>query len=273
MNFETLALMFNRSLIFTFSKMKLLLVFSVLALCGLLLVFFQGLGQSSGQWVFLSLTFLPLFLCTGVFLALGIFLIRVYYREVKNKEIDYKDILGHSWETILSASYVSIPIVICFIFLWMLLGIFILLSNLPSIGQFFNLVLVFAPFLIHLATLVLCLLSVGILFFASPLIALKGLDRHSMYQEFKQRLTFDPFINGLLLFIALLPLVLVLSLLVLSSILTEALCSNCLTPIHTILKSFFIMLPFVAFLTPAVIFFFNFSAESFVFIQKQSRAG
>jgi hypothetical protein len=37
------------------------------------------------------------------------------------------------------------------------------------------------------------------------------------------------------------------------------------------LQWFFIMIPFAALLTPAVIFFFNFAAESFVLLQRRAK--
>jgi hypothetical protein len=55
----------------------------------------------------------------------------------------------------------------------------------------------------------------------------------------------------------------------LAAVLTGSLCLDCQNSLQTVLKWFFIMLPFTAFLTPAVIFFFNFAAESHVLMQKQ----
>lgn len=159
---------FNRALSFTFCKKKLLVVSTILALCGLLVVFFRGLAIHVSQWVGLSLTFIPLFMCTGVMLAAGIFLVRVYHDEIKNKKIHYRTIFGKSWEIITLASYFAIPIILCYLALWMALGIFLLLREIPMLGDFFAAILVFAPFLLNLSALSLSVFSLLLLYFWPP---------------------------------------------------------------------------------------------------------
>jgi hypothetical protein len=269
MDFQTFSFIFNRALAFTFSKKKLLFVFCVLALSGLLVVFFRGLALHAGQWVKLSLTFLPIFICTGILLSMGILLIRIYHDEVKKREVNYWHILSHSWEVAIGASYFAIPIILGYLLLWMLLGIFVLLSEIPAIGEFFGAILAFGPFLINLGSIVLCVMSLAILFFIAPLIAFKGLEGGIVSQLMIKRLEKDPFANFILMLMALLPLALVITLLMLAALLTGSLCLDCHNSLQTILKWFFIMLPFTAFLTPAVIFFFNFAAEAHVLMQKQ----
>lgn len=273
MDFQTFSQIFNRALALTFSKKKLFFVFCVLALSGLLVVFFRGLALHAGQWVMLSLTFLPIFICTGILLSTGILLIRIYHDEVKKKDVNYWQTLSKSWEVIIGASYFSIPIIFAYLLLWMLLGIFVLLSEIPAIGEFFGAILAFGPFLINLGTLVLCLLGLCVLFFIAPLIALKGLERGAVFQLGVKRLEKDPFANIILLLCALLPLAFVITLLLLAVLLTGTLCVDCNNSLQTILKWFFIMLPFTAFLTPAVVFFFNFAAESHVLMNKKGQKG
>lgn len=268
MDFQTFSSIFNRALALTFSRKKLLFVFCTLALSGLLVVFFRGLALHAGQWVKLSLTFLPIFICTGILLSMGILLIRVYHDEIKQREVNYWLILSRSWEVTIGASYFAIPIIFGYLLLWMLLGIFVLLSEIPAVGEFFDAILSFGPFLINLGTLVLCVLSLGILFFIAPLIALKGLEGGAVFQLAVKRLEKDPFANFMLMLVALLPLVLIIMLLLLAVCLTGTLSVECQNSLQTVLKWFFTMLPFTAFLTPGVIFFFNFAAEAHVLMQK-----
>lgn len=267
MDLQDLSLVFNRALSFTFSRKKLFLVFCILALSGLSIVFFRGLALHAGQWVRLSLTFLPIFICAGILLATGIFLIRVYHDEVKNREVNYRNILASSWELLIGSSYFAIPIILSYLLLWMLLGLFVLLGEIPGIGEFFSVILSFAPFIIHLGTLVLCLLSLGLLFFIGPVIALKGTDKGAIVRMTAERLKKDPFSNTLLMIISLLPALFILGLLILSAELTGTICLDCKTSLQTILKWFFMMLPFAAFLTPAVIFFFNYAAEAHILMR------
>lgn len=271
MDFQAFSFSFNRALAYTFSKKKLLFVFCVLVLSGLLAIFFRSLALHAGDWVQLSLTFLPIFICTGILLSMGIVLIRIYHDEVKQQEVNYWNILSRSWEVVIGASYFAIPIIFSYLLLWMLLGIFVLLSEIPIAGEFFSAVLAFAPFLINLGTIILCLLSLALLFFIAPLIALKGLEKGTIFQMSVKRLEKDPFANIVLILIALLPLALMVTLLTFAAILTRNMALHEHTLLQTIVKSFFIMVPFTAFLTPAIIFFFNFAAEAHVLYTKQHK--
>lgn len=259
---------FNRALLLTFDRKKLLLVFVVLALCGLLVVFFRGLSINAGQWILMSLTFLPFFLCAGVLLSMGIILIRIYHDEIKNKPINYSNILSKSWEMVIGASYFSIPIILSYLLLWILLGIFVMLKEIPTVGDIFAVILVFGPFLLNLGSLVLCLLNLAMLFFITPIVALKGLNRISVTQTLVKRLKADVFSNVILGLFALLPLLAVAGLLLLAAFLTGTVCFTCENPLHNVLQWFFIMIPFTALLAPPVVFFFNFAAEAHVLMQR-----
>src|SRR5690606_7011375 len=124
---------FNRASNHTFCQSKLLFTFLVLAGCGLLVVFFRGLALHAGQWVLLSLTFLPIFLSAGVLFAMGILLIRVYHDEIKKRDFSYLEIVGKSWEILVGASYLSVPIILGYLVLWMVMGVFYLLREIPAV--------------------------------------------------------------------------------------------------------------------------------------------
>lgn len=272
MTLQDIQVLFNRALSYTFNLKKNFVVFCVLALCGLMAVFFQGLGTHAGVWIKMSLIFLPIFLCAGILLALGVVLVRIYHDEIKSRPTTYQDVLSKSWDVVMGASYFSIPIILSYLLLWMLLGIFFLLRQIPGIGEFFSIVLVFAPFLINLGSLVLCILSLAMLFFLSPVLAFRGFNRLQISQTLARRFKRDPFSNMLLGLIAFLPLLAVVGLLVLSAVMTDLACYTCDDQLHRVLQWFFLMIPFTALLAPAVIFFFNFAAESHVWMQKQLAA-
>lgn len=266
MNFNDISFIFNRAFSLTFSKKKLLVAFIVLALCGLLVVVFKGLALDTGEWMMMSLTFLPIFLCAGVLFALGIFLIRVYHHEIKQRPVRYRDILANSLGVIVGASYFCVPIILSYLLLWIMLGIFMLLRHTPALGEIFGVVLSFAPFLLNLGSIILCFLSLAMLFFIAPIISLKGLDRIRITETLVNRFRKDVFSNILLILIAMLPLIVLTGILVLSAFLTGRVCSACEHPLHIVLQWFFIMIPFTALLSPAVVFFFNFAAESHVLL-------
>lgn len=271
---QDIQFMFNRAVNRSFSRKKLLFMFILLSLCGVLVVFFRGLKAHAGSWVSLSLNFLPVFLCAGVLLAAGIFLIRIYHDEIKERPISLRTVFAKSWEVILGASYFSIPIILVYLMVWMAMGIFVLLSQVPGIGDLFRIVLAFCPFLLNLFTLILVICNAALLFFFAPVVALKGLNRTLVTQILADRLKRDFFANFLLFMIALLPLMIIGSLLMISAALTDSLYETAATtPLQSILTMFFLMIPFAACLTPAVIFFFNFAAESHVIQRKAALTG
>lgn len=270
MQLQDIQFIFNRALSLTIGKTKWLFTFAVLSLCGLLVVFCRGLAENANPWVAMSLTFLPVFLFSGILLALGIVLIRGYHGEVKRKEVDYFKILRESWQIMLGAVYFAIPLILLYLMLWMLLGIFLLLRTLPSIGDFFAVILVFAPFLINLATLLLCTVVVGTLFFVTPIVALKGLNQ-SYVSNLGKKIQSDFFSNLLLFFIGTFPCFLYFGFLFLAAFLTGSICFICLNLLQTVMQWFFLMIPFAALIAPVVIFFFNFSAESYVLMNKKGR--
>lgn len=270
MDLQDIQFMFNRAVAHTFNLKKLILVATILMMCGLLVIFFRGLAINAGQWISLSLNFLPVFLCAGVLLAAGIILTRIYHDEVKKKTVSYRTVFNRSWETMISASYLSIPIILSYILLWMLLGIFFLLNEVPGIGKFFSALLAFGPFLLNLGSLVLCLLSLSLLYFIAPLVALRGVNKIQLSQILTKRLKENLFLNLVMALIAVTPFILLFSLLLAAAALTGSICEPCNDPLYTIIQGFIVMIPFTAMLSPAVIFFFNFATEAHVIQQKRA---
>jgi hypothetical protein len=272
MDLNQIQLAFNRAIILSFDKRKLFSASIVLALCGLMIVFFRALSFNANQWLLLSFSFLPIFLCTGVLLSAGIFLIRIYHDEIKGKKIDYLDTLTRSWELMIGASYFSIPIILCYLLLWLALGIFVLLKEIPGLGEYIGVLLSGAPFLINFVSLLLTVLNISMLFFVTPVVALNGLNRLRVIKVLVRRLKGDMFSNILFSLIATFPLLFCVALLTLSAVLTGSVCFVCGNPLYVVLQWFFIMIPFAILLSPALIFFFNFSAEAHVMIQKKLKA-
>lgn len=270
MTFADIQRIFNRSLAFSFVKIKWGIACLILALCGLLVVFFRGLALvSDGKWMSMSLVFLPFFLSSGILLATGIYFIRIYHDEVKEKLVCYQTTFNKSWDLIMGASYFIVPIILVYLMLWMLLGIFTLFTEIPIIGEFFSVILVLGPFLINLGSLLLCLLSIVLLFFVTPIIALKGMNRLQVAEILTKRFKDDLFTNLVLAFIGIFPMLVVGALLIWASYITDSVYIKYDKPIYTIVQWFFVMIPFVVFLAPAMIFFFNFAAESHVLMTKQ----
>ncbi len=261
---------FHRALFLSFSRLPLLLTFLVLVLCGILTIFCRALSLEAGSWMRLSLGFLPLFLSSGILLALGVVLSRFYYHEMKQIPINLRRLVSSSIDLILGVSYLAVPSFLLYLLFWILLGFFFLLKEIPGIGNFFSTVLAFAPFLLIFSSLLLCLVNLALLFFVAPVANLQSMRKGALakrvFDSLKQR-----WLSALaLLFIGMMPLLLISGCLYLAGSLTNTHFFVLESSVSIAIESFFLMLPFTAILTPAVVFFFHFSAEATALLNQKS---
>ena len=269
MTFQEIEFIFNRALRFSFSKKKFLFMFPVLVICGLMLVFCRALAVNAGQWVVLSLTFLPIFLSSGLLLAAGVVLARIYHHEVKMIPLSFKKILSQSWELLIGVSYLTFPLLLAYLFLWMVMGVFYLLKEIPALGDVLGVILAFGPFLLVLGSLILSFFNFFLLFFATPHIALKSRLKLKLAEEVYFRFKENLFSNLALFLLGLIPLLLAVGVLSLAAFLTGV---NFFVKAETLtiaLQWFFVMIPFCGLLTPGILFFFNFAVESYAIMQKK----
>jgi hypothetical protein len=269
MSWKEVEYIFNRALKFSFSKRKLLLTAAVLVFCGLVIVCFRTLGSRANDWFSISMTFLPIFFNAAILLAGGIILTRVYHHEVKGLAISYKKILNDSKDLIVEIAYLAVPMILVYLLLWTLLGIFYLLKEIPGIGDALGVILSFGPFLLLLGSLVLSLITVLVLFVVTPLVSFRSCAQLEMLQMAWKRLALNPFSNIASMFIALFPLSVVSILMTIAAIVTGKTYVVAENPMAIGMEWFFIVLPFSALLAPAAIFFFNFSAEVHVLLLKK----
>lgn len=269
MNWKELERIFNRAFLLTFSRRKLLFTVPILLACGLIIVCFRTLGVRATEWLAINMTFLPLFFCSAVLLAAGVILSRVYYHEVKKEPVNYRSMLKDSKDLMVEIAYLIVPMILVYLVLWTLLGIFYLLKEVPLIGESLGVILAFGPFLLLLGAFVLGFLSIALLFFVTPAVALQSSVQVEVLESVIKKLRFSPFSNGLLLLLGILPLGFAGGLLALAAIVTEKSYSASTGSMG--LEGFFIMLPFSALLSPVIIFFFNFAMESHVFIVKKMK--
>ena len=263
MTWQEVEHIFNRALKFSFSKKKLFFMFPMMLICGVMIVFCRALAVNAGQWVVLSLTFLPIFLSSGLLLAAGVVLSRMYHNEVKMIPVSFRKILSQSWELLIGVTYLTLPLLLAYLLLWMLMGIFYLLKEIPALGDFLGVILAFGPFLLVLGSLILSFFNLFVLFFATPHIALKSERKLKLAEDIYKRFSENIFSNLTLFLLGLLPLMLVVGILSLAAFMTGV---NFLIRTETLaiaLQWFFIMIPFCALLCPAVLFFFNIVVKYF----------
>ncbi len=268
---------FGRSLRLSFSKEKFVFVFPVLALCGLVASFCRALAEGGNPWVVNSLAFLPIFISACLIMAAGVALIRLYHDEIKQKECSLSRILWQARALMLQTFSFVFPLLGACLILWLILGFFYLLKMVPHIGNSLSIIFSFGPFILILGSLILSFISLLFLFFITPLIALKSSMRWEVIRAIFEGFRMNLFGYGALLCIALVPFLFVVSLLVLAANLTNItyLMPGLMAESKgtVFFEWFFLMVPFGAVLSPAVIFFFNFAAESFVLMRKWTRVG
>jgi hypothetical protein len=269
MTWNDLEKAFNRALVLSLSWKRLILTFSALMLCGIFVVFCQALAQTATPWIRLCFGFLPLFLSFGVLLALGVILTKISIAETKRIAVNVRRLLHSSMDLLIGISYLALPSLLIFLVLWIVLGIFFLLKEIPGVGEFFSAILSFGPFLIIFATLLLVIVNLGLLFFVAPAATLLSIRKGSLLRIVIKRLEKQILRASALFLLGALPLGILFSLLYFSAVLTSTsfFCSaHCLL---IAMQWFFMMIPFSALMTPAVVFFFNFSAESYLLLGQE----
>lgn len=269
MRFQDIERCFNRAFLFAINKRKLFLVFPFLLLCSVIIVFCRTLAFTASGWIVVSLIFFPILISFGIFLSLGILLNRIYFKEVKNIKLKYFDVFKNSFDVIQETSYVTIPLLLIFVILWVVFGFFVLLKEIPAIGSFFGSILSFIPFLLIFSLVLLCVFSLAFLFFIAPSIAIKKQKKMVMIRNFVKKFKMNVFSYLICFFIAILPLAFISFLFYISTAITSIGYNINLNSITHVFRLFSLSLPISILLTPFVIFFFNFSLESYNYFQSK----
>ncbi|MCH9612434.1 MAG: hypothetical protein S4CHLAM102_09240 [Chlamydiia bacterium] len=271
MTFAEIENVFNRALRYSFTKMKFVFVLPVVLVCGLLIVFCRALAVNANSWLSLSLAFLPVFLCSGVLLSAGVILVRLYYHEVKGHKVDYKRLFSQSVQVLVGISYLTLPLMLSYLLLWTLMGVFYLMREIPTVGPVLATLFSFAPFLLVFGSIVLSVGCLVALFFVTPEVALKNGVSMKLAEDVYKRMKASVFSNLILFLIGTLPVALCVGVLIGSAVMTGANYLQGVDVLSVGLQWFFIMVPFCAILTPAILFFFNFATEGYALMHKKMK--
>jgi len=263
MTFNDLERCFKRALIFSFDKKKILFAYPFLFLCGIIFAFARSIAYSSSQWVVLSLIFLPILFSFAIIFILGVFLVKIYYSEVKNQKASYFEVMKSSFDIIIETLHISVPPIFAFVIAWVVFGLFVVIKEIPHIGWFIGVIISIIPFLIVVGSICLCIANLATLFFVTPALALKSQKKLKLVKEVFKNFRKSIFANISFFFIASIFLAFVGLFLVISAYLTKLCFAISIDGLYIGLQWFFIMIPFVLFLTPFVIFFFNFALETY----------
>lgn len=268
MEFQDVEKIVQRASCYTMSKKKLIYTGLILFFCGLVMIFGMSAGLAFGSWLALSLNFVPLFVSIALLMALGVILVQSYNDEMKQKNVEIRDLAMRSWSTILGTLSLFIPVVIAYLALWMAQGVFLVCTAIPFIGSFFAVIFAFIPFMLHLATLLLGVTSIYFLFCLTPTFALVGTWREAnLLSNFKQSMQ-QGFTRMILFIVGVAPLLACILLLGASWKMTTMMFET-VSPEELVMQRFFLMLPFALLLAPSVIFFFNVATETRAYITKE----
>lgn len=251
-------------------KKKFLLVFFTCCISGLLVVFSRVLALTSGRWVILSLSFLPMFVSTTLLFALGVLLINLYQMQKEGEELSLGKVVLRSWKSIVSICYITLPLFLVYLLSWLILGIFFLLKEIPGIGDFVGVLLSFGPFLLFLGGLFLAFMSFALLFFLTPYLAKSEELNLELWVSMRRNLKNHLFIHSAFFIVSAIPILFILSFLIAAATLTKISYFSSSSPVLVGLQWFFLMLPFNALLTPFIIFFFNFSLEAYDVVHQEA---
>lgn len=269
MNFGQIEQIFNRAFASAFSRRKFFVLCPVLLACGMVTVFCNALSRGVNDWMWMSLSFLPIFLSTGILLAAGVLVVKMYVYEVKNTRYQIGKLFSSSLQVIMGVSYLCFPLIFCYLILWAVLGVFYLLKQIPALGDALGVLLSFGPYILVLGSIGLAVVSVMMLFFLTPHVALKKSIQMNLAGELTKRFKSSIFANGLFFFIGMFPLALVVSFLSLGASLTGSSYLAAKASLAIGIQSLVMMVPFCMIMTPFVIFFFNFSLESYLLLKKR----
>lgn len=259
-----------RSWRYCLSIKKLAVVSAFLLFVLMIFVFCQVISYTTGPWMKVTLFFLPFFICSGFTLSLSIFLNRVYWKEIHNKSVDFKRLITKSWELFLASSFVSLPLFLIYIVLWILLGAFYLIKEIPLLGGVLGSLLSFGPFFLIFLSLVLTIFTVVMLFIIPPSLALEKKDKQFWVHLKTRVLSLFPSYT-LLFILGILPL-LITSVLVLGSfLLTDYLYFTEVSQVMRAFQWMIIAVPIAVFLSLPFIFFTNFALETHVHIVKKHK--
>lgn len=228
----------------------------------------RPLMEGASTWLSLALVLFPFFVWITSLSMAGVFITRVYHHRVKGIEYSLRDLYLQSKAAIIEVLYFSTPILLLFTAVWALLGFFFLLQSLPALGNLIMSLLAAVPLLLLFCCVALLDLSFCVLFFSVPAISLGSKKKLALIYEVVGKFQLAPLLLIKHMLLASLPLVLLCIYFAIALTLDALIFSSSQHIFYAFLQliSFMLLISFI--FTPAVIFFFNFAAESHVYFKK-----
>ncbi|MCH9625855.1 MAG: hypothetical protein S4CHLAM123_10390 [Chlamydiales bacterium] len=265
MTLSHLTQMFNRSIKGALDLKKIILLFVMLFCVGVFYLITQAFAHFATDWLGMFFNMLSIVFAIGVMLFAGGILTKLYFNKDMSSSLQPNTLFRSSWGIFLRSAYIALGFLAVFLSIWLATGVFWFLNAIPYFGYLMSTVFVFGPFFLNLIALLVCFAALFVLFFCTPFLASEEpLEHRSLLAQLKK----NYFSNALFLVIAVVPVWIVFSFVLKATRMTVEVYGAEMHFFGSLVQVFFIMLPFLAVLTPALIFFFNFAAEASVMIQQ-----
>ncbi len=270
MKFSDLESMCQRASLHTLGKTKVSVTTLALLLSGLFCLFCLSLATNAQPWMALALGFLPLFITPAILMGLGVVLIRSFHDEVKQRDSGIAALFVQSWDAAIRASFIFVPLLLTFLVAWIAEGIFLLVQQLPFIGEIIATLLAFVPFLLNLGAVLLSLTGLYLLFVLTPSMSLKSFAAEGMLEQILVSCRRHVLLRCTMLLVSLLPFLLSCGLLAIAGKVTASVLTSSPNDLQFLIQCFVMMIPMGVILAPSVIFFFNMATETEIYLLKQS---
>jgi hypothetical protein len=240
----------------SFKAEKIFLCYPILFVSSLVICFVLAMLHSASDWVIFGAISVPVYLTLGLLASLSVFIHRIYYHELRGDSINYKDIFAASINRMLNGVFLSLPLMVTHLLLWVLLGVFFFLQDVPYLGTLVAVLFSMLPYAFLVVILGLPIFTVFVLFYGSCYFAF---DLTVELEPLKEK----PLTIFRNFFIGLLPLA--LAILFFGSIywFTMDLFKIEENILALTLQRIFLLIPFSLYLSPFILFFFHFGLESY----------
>lgn len=262
---------FYRSWSCVLSKNKICASFFILFLCSCLVMAYQIFSLFLYSWMLSYVALFFISVCVALLFFLGIVLSRMHGCDRNRIEINFRRSCSAFSEVAFLIIYLITPIFFFCVLCRILLGSFWLLTEIPIIGPFAEVICGFIPFVLIFYIFCMGIFILVSLFYVTPHIALKTENKIDLPREMWMRWKCHLFVNILFFIISISPFLCFSAILLYAFFVTETIYLSPHAFFAFVLQKFFIMIPFALFLTPCIIFFFHFSTESLLLWRKGER--
>ena len=257
----------NRALRHSFSPIPLLICYMALLAASGSILLMERVGEMLGYWPAIAMGLIGLFIASLSLLVCGVGLTRLYSHKLHERNVDIWGLFNECTPRLMQAPLFCMPPLAAAICCWLGIGLFSLLEAIPYLGVLITSFFSVIPMLLSVILVLLAVTQVLVLFMITPMLGLGSLSWMHCIRMLGEGLVKNPFGYISLLAIAITPILLG------SSIVYAA---GMLLPVPTsfaagfglTMRTLFLLVPAALVLSPTLCFFYNFSAEASVLLNR-----